>query len=95
MWAAARFSHEGIVNRCASCHDGARAPGKPRDHIPTHDRCEECHQVTRFRPARFSHAGIVSGCFTCHNGRQARGKHPNHIPSPNTCEICHNTTAWR
>ncbi len=33
-WAGAVFTHQGITDKCASCHDGKAATGMPLTHIP-------------------------------------------------------------
>ncbi|MGI9431758.1 MAG: cytochrome c3 family protein, partial [Myxococcota bacterium] len=77
------------------CHDGRLAPGKSSNHLPTSNRCEDCHPSTEsFGINRMNHVGITNGCFTCHNNVLVSGKPPNHIPAPNTCEDCHNTNTW-
>ena len=94
-FAAATMNHVGIQKNCSTCHNGKRSIGKDKLHIPSNNRCEDCHDTVAFSRGVFDHTGVVSGCFSCHNGKNATGKHAAHIPSPNICEICHNTTAWR
>jgi len=90
------FSHSGIVDNCASCHNGTKATGKTADHLPTTEDCSLCHVTTAFAGARFDHTGIVDGCASCHNGTTARGKTPppDHVPTNQDCNICHVTTGF-
>ena len=97
-FANATFNHTGIVNNCASCHDGSGAVGtiKNSGHLPTTQDCSVCHNTTAFAGARFDHTGIVNGCATCHDGATARGKTPppNHVPTNGDCSDCHQTTGF-
>jgi Cytochrome c7 and related cytochrome c len=97
-FANATFNHTGIVNNCASCHDGsgAVATTKNNGHLPTTEDCSVCHNTTAFAGARFDHTGIVDGCATCHDGASARGKTPppNHVPTNGDCSNCHQTTGF-
>ncbi len=92
------FSHVGIVDNCASCHDGNAAVGtvKPVSHLPTTQDCSLCHNTTAFAGARFDHTGIVDNCASCHDGATARGKTPppNHVPTNDDCSTCHLTTGF-
>jgi len=95
-FATAVFSHEGIVDNCASCHDGnaATATIKPADHLPTTEDCSVCHNTTAFAGATFDHRGIVDNCGSCHNGVTATGKPADHVPTNDDCSQCHLTTGF-
>jgi hypothetical protein len=95
-FAGATFDHQGIVDNCASCHNGDTATGKPNNHVPTNGDCLECHQTTGFIPATFDHVGIVDNCQSCHDGVLATGKRDavNHISTNQDCGVCHNTTGF-
>jgi len=97
-FATAVFSHVGIVDNCASCHDGNAAVGtvKSGNHLTTTQDCSLCHNTTAFAGARFDHQGIVNNCDTCHDGATARGKTPppNHVPTNADCSDCHVTTGF-
>ena len=92
------FSHAGIVDNCASCHDGNAAVGtvKPGSHLPTTQDCALCHNTTAFAGARFDHTGIVNNCASCHDGSTAPGKTPppDHVPTSDDCHVCHLTTGF-
>jgi len=90
------FSHEGIVNNCASCHDGVAATGKTSTHLPTTEDCSVCHNTTAFIGASFDHTGIVDNCASCHDGITAPGKTPppDHVPTNQDCSVCHLTTGF-
>ncbi|MDH5527330.1 MAG: hypothetical protein OEY97_08505 [Nitrospirota bacterium] len=92
------FNHTGIVNNCASCHDGTAATGLSLTHIPVApgQDCSECHNTTAFAGAKYDHQGIVSDCAVCHNGISARGKipPPDHVPTNRDCADCHQTTGF-
>mgnify|MGYP001816764947 CR=1 FL=1 len=92
----ALFNHQGIVDNCASCHDGVVATGMSQNHIPTTQDCSVCHITTAFAGARFDHQGIVDNCALCHDGATARGKipPPNHVPTNGDCSDCHQTTGF-
>jgi hypothetical protein len=99
-FATAVFNHTGIVDNCASCHDGVTATGKDAKtnpaHIPTSQDCSVCHIPTAFADARFDHQGIVDNCASCHDGETARGKMPppDHVPTNGDCSNCHQTTGF-
>ena len=89
--------HNGVVDNCFSCHNGAIAIGKAQavpPHIPSSNVCEDCHLgFTTFKGANV-HNGVTTGCFDCHNGTSttAIGKNAAptlHVPSSNACEDCH------
>jgi hypothetical protein len=86
--------HAEVLGTCFSCHNGSVAEGKPPQHLPTSNQCDDCHNTTAWVPAVFDHTGIVSGCVSCHNGQLAPGKPPGHPPTSNLCEACHRTLAW-
>ena len=97
------FDHTGIVNNCASCHDGVTATGKDAKvspaHIVTNKDCSVCHNPTAFAAAKFDHTGVVDNginCATCHDGATARGKTPppDHVPTTQDCSVCHQTTGF-
>ncbi|MFQ5469070.1 MAG: cytochrome c3 family protein [Gammaproteobacteria bacterium] len=97
-FANAMFDHTGIVDNCASCHDGSFATGVSQNHIPfaaTQD-CSDCHNTTAFAGATFDHKGILDNCASCHDGATARGKipPPNHVPTNGDCSNCHQTTGF-
>ena len=96
VFAGATFDHQGIVNNCASCHNGDTATGKANNHVPTNSDCVECHQTTGFIPATFDHVGIVDNCQSCHDGVFATGKRDavNHVSTNQDCGVCHNTTGF-
>lgn len=89
---------KGTPTKCAGCHKGVIAQGKPSNHIPTSEPCENCHTTTSTTweiLGGFDHSGIRGNCASCHNGSQATGKNVGHIRSTNVCEACHtNTRQW-
>lgn len=42
------FNHAVIVDGCVMCHNGLLVPGKPADHPPTSDECNQCHTTQSF-----------------------------------------------
>ena len=94
------FDHTGIVDNCASCHNGTDATGMPPvpvDHPdPLGKDCSSCHNTTAFAGAKYDHTGIVNGCASCHDGATAIGKTPppNHVPTNGDCSDCHQTTGF-
>ena len=94
VFAGARFDHQGIVDNCASCHDGDTALGKDGNHVPTNDDCSVCHQTTGFVPATFDHIGIVDNCASCHDGALATGKDSGHVQTSQDCGACHTTRGF-
>ncbi|MDH3535467.1 MAG: hypothetical protein OER87_06965 [Gammaproteobacteria bacterium] len=98
------FNHTGIVDNCASCHNGTDATGlsaKP-NHInigppdfPVVQDCSVCHNPTAFANATFDHQGISDNCGNCHDGYYARGRHTNHVPTNDDCVVCHQTTGFK
>jgi hypothetical protein len=97
-FAPAVFNHTGIVDNCASCHNGIDATGKAAkinpNHIPTTQDCSVCHTPTSFANARFEHQGIVDNCASCHDGATATGKDNFHVPTNADCSDCHVTTGF-
>lgn len=88
---------KGTPRECGICHSGGgqwQATRKPKNHIPSTEKCADCHLTTSWAMARFDHSQVTGGCFRCHNGLTATGKNPQHVQSPNDCELCHGTTAW-
>src|ERR1700760_3522005 len=79
--ASASFGMAG-AGSCRTCHTGVRAPGVPRNHVPTTQDCSACHGTLSWTPARFDHTGLVANCQSCHNGAAATGKVANHMPQP-------------
>jgi len=63
---ATRFDHEQALGNCASCHNGAQAPGKSPGHVQTAMDCNACHGSRAWSPAKFDHSGITAVCATCH-----------------------------
>ncbi len=93
----ADFDHSGIIDNCASCHDGIMAEEKPTDHIPTDAPCETCHSVDTWdiQVEDFNHAAVEgTPCIDCHNNQTEAGKPDDHPATPDTCELCHNTDDW-
>ena len=91
------FNHTGIVDNCASCHDGVAATGLTPTHLPTDGKdCSVCHNTTAFIGASYDHTGIVNNCVSCHDGVTARGKAPppDHVPTNGDCSNCHQTTGF-
>jgi hypothetical protein len=92
------FNHTGIVDNCASCHDGVIATGTDAKvnppHIPITQDCSVCHTPTSFAQATFDHQGILNNCGSCHNGITATGKDNDHVPTNGDCVDCHQTTGF-
>ena len=88
-FAGARFDHTGIIDNCASCHDGLIALGKNGTHVPTGDDCSVCHTTAGMIPATFTHTGIVNNCVSCHDGNLATGKTLTHVATTSDCGLCH------
>ena len=66
-----RVDHAETLGTCSGCHNDNRASGKPTDHMPAGEQCDDCHRTSAWSPAVFEHAGITSGCVVCHNGMTA------------------------
>jgi len=101
------MNHTGILNGCATCHNGQVFTGvtpvsKPSNHLPTSMACETCHSAskfTNFSGTAMNHASILSGCATCHNGQVFAGVTPvskpsNHLPTNEPCEACHSASKF-
>jgi hypothetical protein len=87
------MGHAGVINGCATCHNGVGASGKPPKHVVTTAPCETCHKSTAtFAGARMNHTGLTANCASCHNGGAATGKPANHIITNAPCETCHKST---
>ena len=72
------FNHTGIVDNCASCHNGTDATGMDAIQPPTHsDRLRTARSAIPPRPLRvpsIEHQGILNDCASCHDGNTATGK---------------------
>jgi len=101
------MNHTGILNGCATCHNGQVFYGvtpvsKPGNHLPTNMACETCHsasQFANFAGTQMIHTGILNGCDTCHNGQVFAGVTPvskpvNHLPTTMVCETCHSASKF-
>jgi hypothetical protein len=101
------MNHSGILDGCATCHNGQAFAGvtpvsKPTNHLPTTATCETCHSAskfTNFAGTAMVHTGILSGCATCHNGQVFAGVTPvskpsNHLPTTLACETCHSASKF-
>lgn len=88
----------GTPTECAFCHDGSgmRAEsGKPLDHIPTTNHCDDCHTTFTWGEVRFEHSAVSGACTSCHNDIQAEGKPTmGHPVTTLECDACHNTFTW-
>lgn len=92
------FTHAGIFDNCASCHDGstdnvaAGALGKTLTHPDTTEDCGVCHGIAggSFANAGFDHTGRVDNCAECHGDTgTATKKHAGHVPTTQDCSVCH------
>jgi hypothetical protein len=91
--AGTKTTHTGVIDKCASCHNGGAAPGKSQNHVATSAPCETCHKSTvTFAGARMNHAGLTANCIGCHNGKTATGRPANHIATTAPCATCHKST---
>lgn len=86
---------------CIDCHNNVAQEGKPADHIPSSDNCENCHttddwDIANSAPDGSSDHPPIDGmmCVDCHNNVVEEGKPADHIPAPDTCEDCHVITDW-
>ncbi|MGD8325242.1 MAG: hypothetical protein PVF50_12830, partial [Gammaproteobacteria bacterium] len=43
-----RVDHFEVLGACFSCHNNQRAPGKPINHIPAGNQCDDCHNTRSF-----------------------------------------------
>lgn len=87
----------GTPRECGTCHSGGgiwQATRKSPNHIPSSERCGDCHLTTTWAVARFDHSQVMGDCSSCHNGAIAEGKHAHHVPSPDDCQLCHGTMSW-
>ena len=87
----------GTPRDCSLCHagTGSRAlTAKPANHVPSSNRCEDCHTAASWSAVRFDHSSVTGSCVACHNGSRATGKPANHVPASNACQDCHSTVAW-
>ena len=94
-----RGQFAGTPKDCAYCHragSGIAASVMPIRHIPTVERCDNCHRsAISWTLVHFSHVSVAPGtCFSCHNGVTASGKPANHLVTNQPCDACHRTTAW-
>jgi len=93
-----KFDHTGIVNNCASCHDGPSATGPVKNlgHVVTQQDCSICHVPGTFKTTVFNHDQIVSGCVSCHDGSGAKTTKLSvppprvHVSTTKDCYECHN-----
>ena len=85
---------KGTPMECVLCHNNSRAPGKHAEHIPSSNRCDDCHTEQSWKGARYDHSDVVEPCTNCHNNIVALGKTPSHILSTEQCEDCHNTITF-
>ncbi len=89
------YNHAGVVTgTCATCHNGAKATGKPTTHIPTSASCDVCHSTVNWAlasPHFIDNPPPTAGvCSSCHNNTNARGKIAGvHIPTSLQCDTCH------
>jgi predicted CXXCH cytochrome family protein len=80
---------------CATCHNGSSASGKPANHLPSGNTCDDCHSTNTWTTAVFDHGTVAPGsCTSCHNGVTATGKNATHIATSASCDSCHSTLAW-
>jgi hypothetical protein len=86
----------GTPTTCGGCHVPGRVAVsvKPAHHVPSGNRCDDCHTEYAWAPARFEHGAVTAPCIACHNSVVAAGKAADHIPAPNACETCHGTRRW-
>ena len=93
-WLPARFSHSGLTQSCATCHNGTTATGKPANHIYTRGSCDSCHQTSAWIPAFFAHDSSMVVCSDCHLRGSATKKPSNHQMTSQECSTCHRVSAW-
>ena len=72
-----RVDHGNVLGSCSSCHDGAKATGKPAGHVVTLADCSACHGSLAWKPAGFDHSEVTQPCASCHDGTNATGKSPS------------------
>jgi hypothetical protein len=86
--------YRGTPLECVLCHNNSRAPGKNSGHIPSSNRCDDCHSDQTWKGARFDHLQVTGLCLSCHNGSTATGKSTTHFVTTLDCDRCHATTRW-
>jgi hypothetical protein len=87
----------GVPTRCAFCHDGtgARAEtAKPRKHVRSSNRCDDCHDTVLWSRFVFDHADVGGRCLSCHGRGQGEEKPRRHVRTRADCDECHSTLAW-
>ncbi len=91
-----RAIFQGTPTSCSGCHGSGRgdASGKPSSHVPSSNRCDDCHTTFNFANARFDHAGVAASCASCHNGHMATGRGAHHLPTTADCGDCHNSVSF-
>lgn len=95
LFKPANFTHQGINNNCALCHNGqyvsSGATAKKIGHIATNDDCSACHNTTTFVGGFVDHtlpSVVAARCDSCH-GVTATGKNVGHITTTQDCGVCH------
>jgi len=82
-WAGAFFTHKGVTNNCASCHNVWRRPdaGHPHPGRTPPTPCEGCHSTTNFMTwagTRINHLAVTAlSCQSCHETAVYLGMHPS------------------
>ncbi len=87
----------GTPRTCALCHAGQgaiAATARPQSHVPSSNRCDDCHATGTWSHARFEHREITQPCVGCHNGSWAKGRPASHLPTSYRCDDCHNTLTF-
>jgi len=88
------FEHKGIIAGCSECH-GQQAPGRSLEHMPSSDRCDNCHTVYSWRTlVKIEHVEAMHECADCHDGIMAMGQSIAHIATDVGCTHCHIGTVW-
>ena len=95
-------THPPIGNAmCVDCHNNIVEEGKPADHIPASDSCDNCHTTDDWDIANSAPDGSADhppingmACVDCHNNVIEEGKPADHIPASDVCEKCHVITDW-
>jgi len=84
-------NHDGLTQRCQSCHNGTDAVGRSIVHIAATEECVVCHSVVAWSPvASIDHNEIRGTCSYCHDGVRATAKPATHIATTAECNQCHN-----
>jgi len=84
-------NHNGLTQRCQSCHNGTDAVGRSIVHIAATEECVVCHSIAAWTPvANIDHNEIRGTCSYCHDGERAITKPANHITTTAECNDCHN-----